>query len=341
MPLGPSSDTKGKLVDYTGLINKIPDQYGRIRRSGLFRARPTASTRIIIDKYEYGLSILPSKPRGSDPTVAKKATRAELSLPIPHIPHIDRLAPEDIQDMRMLGGLNPESLAHKRSLIMTRQRETFEMTMEYMMLGALKGIVYDGDGNQVIDLYTQFGETQVQTNWALSNGATDVNGLMRTASRTIETGLKAGGAVYDHIHVLCNPSFFDKLVSHGKIEDYYKRYTTNTAAEPLRNDLRQGFPHQGLIFEEYNGTVTLADGTTTEPLIPVDKAYAFPVGLRDMFQIYYAPANRFSWVNRPGVPFYFFEIRDPLRDQWIEFDGESNPLPICTRPQGVIELTAT
>ena len=52
-----------------------------------------------------------------------------------------------------------------------------------------------------------------------------------------------------------------------------------------------------------------------------------------LFEIYYAPADTFETVNTLGLPLYARTIPDRDRDEWVRLEIESNPLPICTRPQ--------
>jgi hypothetical protein len=53
-----------------------------------------------------------------------------------------------------------------------------------------------------------------------------------------------------------------------------------TGGQPLRKDMRRAFPFAGILFEEYNGSVTLSNGTS-ERLIPAGEGIAFPLGTFD------------------------------------------------------------
>ena len=77
------------------------------------------------------------------------------------------------------------------------------------------------------------------------------------------------------------------------------------------------------------------DGEHDEKVIgvPTDKAYFYPEGVEGLFEIYYAPADTFETVNTLGLPLYARMIPDRDRDEWVRLEIESNPLPICTRPQ--------
>jgi hypothetical protein len=91
------------------------------------------------------------------------------------------------------------------------------------------------------------------------------------------------------VHALVSSEFFDKLISHSKMADAYKFFAA-TGAQPLREDMRRAFPFAGILFEEYNGSVTLSTGVT-ERLIPAGEGIAFPMGTFDTFTTYGGPAN--------------------------------------------------
>ncbi|MCA8881369.1 MAG: major capsid protein, partial [Rhodobacteraceae bacterium] len=81
----------------------------------------------------------------------------------------------------------------------------------------------------------------------------------------------------------------------------------------------------GITFRRYRGSSAFG--------VPADKAYFYPEGVEGLFEIYHAPADTFETVNTLGLPLYARTIPDRDRDEWVRLEIESNPLPICTRPQ--------
>ena len=127
----------------------------------------------------------------------------------------------------------------------------------------------------------------------LGTAGSNVQAKCREVLRDIETELK--GETMNGVLALVSPGFFDKLIGHGKVEDAYK-YFSSTGAQPLREDTRRRFPFSGIVFEEYNATVTLSTGAT-ETLIPAGEGIAFPLGTMDTFVTYGAPANLIETVT--------------------------------------------
>ena len=97
------------------------------------------------------------------------------------------------------------------------------------------------------------------------------------------------------------------------------------AAADLRGRVADEVSYGGITFRRYRGGV----GFT----VPTDKAFFYPEGIEGLFEIYYAPADTFETVNTLGQPLYARTIPDRDRDEWVRLEIESNPLPICTRPQ--------
>ena len=81
----------------------------------------------------------------------------------------------------------------------------------------------------------------------------------------------------------------------------------------------------GITFRRYRGGAGFGVAT--------DKAVFYPEAVDGLFEIYHAPADTFETVNTLGQPLYARMIPDRDRDEWVRLEIESNPLPICTRPQ--------
>jgi hypothetical protein len=206
-------------------------------------------------------------------------------------------------------------------------------TREYMEVNALRGIVKDGAGVTLYNYFTEFGLTQLAVDFLLGTATTSVQAKVRTLLRLVEEELK--GETMTGVHALVSPEFFDKLIGHAKVEEAYKYYAS-TGAQPLREDTRRRFPFSGVVFEEYNATVTLSTGGT-EKLVPAGEGIAFPLGTLDTFVTYGAPANLIETVNTVGLPIYARQL--PRRDgSGIDVKTEASILPINKRPRLAVRI---
>ncbi len=326
----------GEVGDYTDEINIIPNMFTKIAQANLFVAEPVSLNTVIIDRVENEIVVLPEVPRGAEATRAKGEVIGQLPLLLPHIPHDDFLMPSDVQDRRAPGSTGPDTLTRKRTSKMINLRMKHAQTLEWLQMGAIKGTIVGGSGNTIYNLFTEFGYTEAnrQKTWDMATSS-DMGQFIREAKRYIELNTFAGVTI-SRYWCICSTTFFDNFIKHPSVVRAYQYYSSRQ--EPLRNDVRTGFEYMGIWFEEYNGATTLMNG---DPGVFVPDLHAFmlPLGVPGMFTTYYGPANRMGYVNTDGQELYLFEYPDP-KDRFISMESESNPLPICNRPQAVVDITA-
>ena len=328
-------DTGGySLAEMTQAINILPNIYTRLAQIGLFRFEGVTQRSVIIEQRKGVLSLLPSVPLGAPATVGTREERSMRSFALPWIPHDDVILPADIQGNPALG---VSDAADPLVTVMTRKlglmRRKHAQTREYMEMNALRGIVKDGAGTTLYDYFTEFGLQKVSVDFVLGTAGTSVQTKVRTVLRSIEDNLL--GETMTSAHALVSSEFFDKLISHSKTEEAY-RFFSATGGQPLREDMRRSFPFAGILFEEYNGSVTLSNGTT-ERLIPAGEGIAFPLGTYDTFTTYGGPANLLETANTVGLPLYARQQMD-TKGRWIDLMTEASILPVNKRPRLAIRL---
>lgn len=328
-PFGPGYD----LATLTEAINLIPNHWGRLQDYDLFPAEGIATRDIALDLVQEYLTILPEREPGSPATVGRNEDRSVLSFRVPHIPHEELVLPADVQGRRAPGQTGPDSmtLAYQRKVEAGRRK--FALTLEYLRMGALKGVIVGGSGRTLYDLYSVFGITRKTVDFVLGTKETDVDGKINEVLRHIEDNLL--GEVMTGAMALVSPEFFDKLIAHPQIREAYKYYAA-TGAQPLREDIRRRFPHRGLVFEEYRGSGMLANGSTAR-FIAAGEGHAFPLGTTQTFKTYFAPANKDEFVNTLGLEAYAWPVRTDDERGW-RIIMESNPLPLCRRPQVLVKI---
>ena len=322
------------LADMTQAINILPNLYTRLGQMGLFRFEGVTQRSVIIEQAEGVLNLLPTVPLGGPATVANRDARSMRSFTVPRIPHDDSITPQDVQGVRGFGvadAADPLATVMERKL--TRMRSKHAQTREFMEVNALKGVVRDGAGSTLYDYFAEFGLARQQVDFALGTANTNVQAKIREVLRLVEVELK--GETMSSVTALVAPDFFDKLISHPKVEQAYQYYSS-TGAQPLREDVRRRFPFAGLVFEEYNATVTLSTGGT-ETLVPAGEGIAFPLGTMDTFVTYGAPANLIETVNTMGLPMYARQL--PRQDgSAIDVKTEASILPVNKRPRLAVRI---
>ena len=322
------------LAEMTQAINILPNLYTRLGQIGLFRFEGVTQRSIVIEQRQGVLSLLPSVPLGAPATVGNREARSMRSFALPWIPHDDVILPADIQGMPALGlsdATDPLVEVMNRKLTLMRRKHA--QTREYMEMNALRGIVKDGAGTTLYNYFTEFGLEQISVDFVFGTAGTNIQGKVRTVLRGIEDSLL--GETMTTAHALVSSEFFDKLIGHPKTEEAYKFFSA-AGGQPLRDDMRRAFPFAGILFEEYNGSVTLSNGTS-ERLIPTGEGIAFPLGTFDTFTTYGAPANLLETANTVGLPLYARQMID-TKGRWIDLMTEASILPVNKRPRLAIRI---
>lgn len=334
MPMiNPFESDAFSLVSLTQAINKIPNTYGRVGQLGIFVPTPVRTRTILVEEMNGVLNLLPTQPVGAPGTVGTVGKRTVRSFVIPHIPHDDVVLPEESQGLRAFGSESElDALSGLMAQKLATMRAKHAITLEYLRMGALKGAILDADGTTIYNLYTEFGITQETQNIALGTSTTDVLGAVMDVKRHIEDNLK--GEVMSGVMCLCSEGWFDAFVAHPYVKEAYMYYQRNQA---LGEDYRKGFTFGGVTFEEYRGTATDYAGNA-RPFIAANEAHAFPMGTVNTFKTYFAPADFNETVNTLGMEMY--AKQEPRKfGRGTDLHTQSNPLPMCARPEVLVKLT--
>jgi len=319
--------------ELTQAIDVLPNLYGRLNEMNLFPGKGVSTTLVRVSFRNGQVTVLAAEERGSNGSAAKVADENAIYLEIPHIPHMDYIKPDDLQDM-LAFNQNPIRMKTFEDAMNERLqaiKNKHSITREYLRMGALKGKIIDGAGNELHDLFERFDIEKVTVDFALDNPATDVIGKTREVARAMETNLQ--GEVMTSVHALVSPEFFDALTSHPNVEKFYVNWQS---ANVLAGDPRKMFPFGSMVFEEYNASATLMNGTSGR-FIDEGYAHAYPMGTMNTFATYDGPAHDLNMVNMPGAEIY---VSPKVLDHGagIELKSQSNPLPVCARPALLREL---
>ena len=314
-------------------IPRVPTQLGD---EGMFNEYGITTTTMMIERTGSGLKLVPTAPRGGVRSTAGRERRKMIPIAAVHLPQGDTILADEVQNVRAFG---TETEVEGVQRLVNRQlavlKGNIDLTLEHMRVGALRGQVLDSDGVSVIwDLYDIFGmQRQVMGfNIATANSSVDLRQKTEDLKRAIQR--KLGGKSFTRVRVKCSESWFDKFVGHDKM---YKAWELYQQGQFNREFPGQNFVFNNVVFQVYSGYVVDAQGLEHE-FIPAGKAYAYPEGLRDMFQIAYAPGDYMETVNTVGSPYYANQRMMDF-NKGVELESQSNPIVLNTLPEAVIELT--
>lgn len=329
-----------KLTDITPSLLLVPNTYGEINNSGIFRDEFISQDNFTFEVREGTLSFIPDVLRGSRHTVNSDDTRLLKTIPVPHFVLDDAIYPSDIQGKRAYGADRADTLAEVRARKLERIMRNWDITRERAKCQAIvDGTIYAPNGTVVVDWYAEFGITRKNVDFDLGTATTDVLAKIEEVIAHIQDNVKTGSVVTEIVSWV-SPEFFTKLINHATVKEAYKYYTSSQ--EPLRNRLGAGinrtFVYGGMTFREYR---TAYGAGLNYRAIPVDEGRAIPVGVDDMFQFIHAPAGKFTHVNTIAERAYAWEWRDAM-DEQITLQSESNFAAMVERPAAVVRiLTST
>lgn len=315
------------IGELTAAINKIPRTWGRIGELGIFSNRPLASRDVVIEESASGLALLPDHEWGGEGTKASKDTRRALSFRIKQTVHEDFLHPMDVMGVRAFGqDAGMASMQGELAQRMRRMRAKHDQTLEWKRFGAIKGVVTDGAGTVLYDLYSYFGVSQVTVDFVLGTSSTNVRQKVEAVVNQIEDNLM--GDTMTGVRVFVSPEFWHKLVAHPAVVDYIKN--TPSASTFMQSSFNE-IEVFGVVFEQYRASVN------GQRFIAASEGHAIPVGTSDTFATYFAPADFNDTVNTMALPLYA-KAWEQEGGRGYTLHTQSNSLPLCHQPAALVKV---
>lgn len=294
----------------------------------LYSEAGTPNLTVLTEEINRLVGLVTVKPRGSDGQVVNGEKAKVYPWTVPHLPERATIMADSVQGVREFGSeSNARTIESVRDQRLQKMRRQIDYTIEYHRLLALQGNYINVNGDAT-SLFTTYGTTQQSIDFVLGTTGTKVKGKCLDVQYALE-GELGGVANYDHIHVLCGNTFWKELINHPEVE----KYLLNTPfARELSTNLLGTFDFGDMRFQRYRGNGTVGIAAT--------EAYAFPVGVPDMFISRFAPADYSETVNTMGLP-YYAKAEEMKFGKGVEIEAQSNPLNINTRPSAVIKLTTS
>lgn len=331
------------VLSLTDAINKQPFVPGRAGQLIDWNPRGVTTTTILVEEKNGVLTILNPSPRGGVGDAIDKQKRTMRPLVIPHYQRNDAIYADEVQGVREFGTeastMTVQGLLDNRLADHTRD---MDLTLEYQRVGALKGIVLNGDGSTLVNLFTAFEVSQeTEVDFDLDNASPAAGALRKKCMDVTRlTANNMGGDAFFGVHALCGDTFFDQLLAHVEVRN---SYLNTDMARVLRDGyiypnnqqkVYGAFEFGGIVFENYRGTV---NGSA---IIEATKAHFFPMGAPGLFKTVFAPADYVETVNTVGLPRYAKQF--PFQnDKGIAMEMQMNALSYCTRPKVLIKAKNT
>ncbi len=310
-------------------VTQKPKVPSRLLTDPMWREKNLTTTAVMVEFIDGKVSLIPDRSRADAPN--QKAFGKDSIVRTFRVPHLSMqttIRADQIQDVRKAG--TADALMSNAEVVadeIAEHRNSHDATIEHLMLGAVKGKIFDADGTTVIyDLYSEFGITEPTTDLQFSSANTDIGLVITQTLRKMKNALKAGKS--SGCTVLCSPEFFDALVSHKSTKEAWMRYQDNSLAREDNNDK---FSWKGMTFEVYDFSI----GAT--PMIEPGHAHAYLTGVFNNFVRYNAPGNMMTEANKLARAFYI-DVENLEHKRGVSIYTEGNPLPMCLRPQTLMHF---
>lgn len=329
-------------LQLSNAVNRIPNNYGLLNALGLFPAEGSISTIVEIMIEDGTIRVLAAKERGAPGTSNDRVPRKSYWVEVPHFPMEDLITPRDLQNMLEIVARSktPRTLDHEMAKRLFTIRNKHAITLEWVRMGALKGVITDGNGDTLLDLYDFFGITKNTIDFVLGTSTTDVISKCDAVFQSIATNLK--GEVMSRVEVIVSSTFFAKLITHPNVEKYWINWQASADYQNIRRVEAGGqfgrvFDFQNIRFREYYGTAPVGKPLVSTPFVPANYGYGYPAGTMNTFETWNAPAHDIRVVNQPGQDIW---ISPKVLDhgEGVELKSQSNCLALCKRPEALVEV---
>lgn len=319
------------LTSMLGTVDQMDYRPSALGAMGIFTPNPVRTETVAIESRNGTLSLIKTSERGAPLEQRDNEKRLIRDFRTTRIAKGDRITASELAFLRGHGEEQQVVMVQdevaRRLNGPTGIMPDIETTMENMRLGAVQGIVLDSDGSTIINWYDEFSVTAAtEINFALPTAAEgDIRKTCTQVIRQMKRAAKGAWAPGTRVHALCGDAFWDALVAHAEIRQLYLNRDQSKYVES--GGAYESFTYGGITFENYQGT---DDGTTVA--IGTDKVKFFPVNAPGAFLEVFSPGEAFEHIGQLGQRVYPMIVRDLKRDQYVDIEGYSYPLHVCTRP---------
>lgn len=320
-----------QMQSLTENINKIPPTFSYLGSvPGLFEEKGSLTVTVAVEEREGVLSLVPNSPRGTQGNALPPAKRKVRPFVCFHKQINDEVLADQVLGVRLFGSTSElETVGLKVAEKLEIAANSMEVTLEKMRVEAVKGRVCDADGTVITDLFTEFEQDPYTETWNISTMSE--GDIKKKCSLLLRRTKKAlGSAPLRSIELLCGNDFFDAVETSEEVREANK--WRNNSDFLVDSHAFRYFEYAGVRFVNYQGYVD------NSYFIEAKKSYLLPIGVPNLFCVYYAPADYVEAVGTIGIKYYAKQERLPY-DKGIGIEAQTNPLVLCTRPAALCEIT--
>lgn len=345
------------VIDLLPTIQKLVPAYGMISTSGLFKEQgvKTNFAAFEIDEaVNTPMTKLTSRTERDSVKVgrgkSKWVTFKGETLKINGSVHV-----EDLQNV--LTTWNIETDKSLQQAVADRTEDLYNswtQSYEYMLLTASQGRMRDPeDGRVAIDMFENTGTTQTAVTIDVRPTVTNLKSQLHAIVNRLNTLNQGLGAV-QQVDFIVADNVFDAIISHPEFQEMYIFALQGRGQEALRNPILNGtantpvwtsygfvreFRFENIVFKTQPQTFVRMGGEQTKA-IEDGKGWTIVKGVRDLYNVNFAPPSYFSQLGAVGQKLYA-RSTGIVDDTHLDITMESHLTPFMKRPEMAIDLTFT
>ena len=332
--------------DLTQEVNRVPNTYGLLNALGIAPIETLGSRFVRVDYRNGSLVVLAAEARGAPGQVTEDGDEGGIIFEIPYFPHLETVNVDDVDNLVQVvnGKMELRSLDKELTKRLLNIRKMHSITLEYIRLGMLKGLIKDGKGKTLYDLFDVFGITKKTVSLALSTETTNVRAKCEEIVDHVQTNLK--GETTSGVEQICSSSLFNALISHPNVEKFWLQAQNSGEHRELRRQFSGGnwgrvFEFGDILWREYKGGLPVKSGgtITTEANVTAGYGHAYPAGTMSMMATFEAPAYHMATVNEePDPDTILISVEELKHGKGFEILSQTNRVPICKQPECLVEV---
>jgi hypothetical protein len=325
------------------VLPTMPYTPGVLTQMNLFEPHPIDTTVVLIYMENGQVHIIPSTKRGDPDVFATRNTADLRALETIRLSKTDTVRASEMLNIANIAFPMQQRLINAADLVNKRMgqlRTDMAATKELHQLGALQGKLVDADGETVIvNFFTQFGVTEpapVSVDFTLSEDVfayTLQQDFYVPTYRVLQTRNGGVGILPPFtLGALVGDEFWGKLIGHPAVRKRWEAAELGRAIAFAANPLATPPLWESLDFANVRWIHYM--GAVSGPLqIPSDEAIFFPIGAKDVFDVYWSPGETLATVGALGQEEYPILRIDPRADpEFIDLTLRSYPLYACIFP---------
>lgn len=337
-------------LDLTTEVNRIPNEFGYVNELGLAPIETKGSRYVRIDILDGVIHVLSAEAPGSPGQLSPADEQSGVIMEIPHFPHFENIRVDDVDTVLQVinGQINPASLDREVLRRLNKIRRNHNITLEFIRLGMLRGLIKDGKGRVLYNLFDVFDITKKTVDFALGTASTDVRKKCEEVNDHVMSNLK--GETSSGVEALVSPTFFGKLIAHDKVEKFWLQAQNSAEHRQISRDRRGGnwgrlFEFGDILWREYKGSLPVkgANGAISQVAnVEDDKAHGYPTGTQEMMRTFEAPVHHIDMVNQePDTDTIYISTKPLDHGEGYEMKSQSNRLAVCKQPECLVEMVTS